>query len=203
MAYDTLPSTEVIEATAAALTANGFQVSVLDTAAAVSEQVHAYIPEGSQVMTMTSETLDKTGVSALINESGTYIAAKPKLYALDSATQKDEQKKLGMMSPYVIGSVNALTQDGKLVWASATGSQIPAYAYGSEKVVLVIGAQKITKDLPDALERINSYVLPLESERAKKAYGVPGSVVSRLFIYNSEFIPGRIRIFLVKESLGY
>jgi hypothetical protein len=57
--------------------------------------------------------------------------------------------------------------------------------------------------LDEAFKRIYDYVLPLESERAKKAYGVPGSNVSKLFILNKEVTPGRITVILVKEALGF
>ncbi len=53
------------------------------------------------------------------------------------------------------------------------------------------------------MDRINEHVLPLESERAKKAYGVAGSVVAKIFILNKEVVPDRITMILVKENLGY
>jgi len=46
-------------------------------------------------------------------------------------------------------------------------------------------------------------VLPLESERARKAYGVPGSFVSKLLIINKEIFPDRATVIIVKESLGF
>jgi hypothetical protein len=78
-----------------------------------------------------------------------------------------------------------------------------AYIYGADHVIWVVGAQKITKDLAEGMQRLEEYVLPLESVRAHEAYGVPGSVIARLLINNKEVIPGRTSIILVKESLGF
>lgn len=151
---------------------------------------------------MTSVTLDAIGVTSEIMESGKYDAVKPKLMKLDRATQGKEMQKLGSAPEWSIGSVHALTQDGHALIASMTGSQIPGYAYGSSHVVWVVGAQKIVPSLKEAMQRLEEHVLPLESERARKAYGVPGSSINKLLIVNKEF-PGRVTIIIVKEKLGY
>jgi len=69
-------------------------------------------------------------------------------------------------------------------------------------VILVVGTQKVVKDLDEAIDRIERYTFPLENERAKKAYG-QGSMISKLLIVNREFQPGRITMVLVKENLGF
>ena len=112
-------------------------------------------------------------------------------------------KKTGAAPEYCIGSVHAVTQDGKVFIASNTGSQLPSYAYGSANVIWVVGTQKIVKDFDEANERIYKYTLPLESERARKAYGVPGSAVNKMLIVNKEVAPGRITIIFVNEKLGF
>jgi hypothetical protein len=110
---------------------------------------------------------------------------------------------MGAVPQIALGSVHAVTEEGQLVIASNTGSQLGAYAYGSEKVVWVVGTQKIVKNLDEAMKRIYEYVLPLESERVKKAYGMERSNVSKLLIINKEVKPGRAVVVLVKESLGF
>ncbi len=203
MNWNTLPSDEIVEATKQAIEKNGIQVIVVDTAAEAKEAALKLIPKQSQVMTMTSATLDETGIAEAINISGDYDAAKPKLYAMDRATQGKEMQQLGASPEYAIGSMNALTQDGKLFWASMTGSQLSAYAYGSAHTIWVVSTQKIVPTMEDALKRIYEYVLPLESERAKKAYGVPGSSVNKLLMIEREINPGRSTVILVKEKLGF
>ncbi len=86
--------------------------------------------------------------------------------------------------------------------ASASGSQLPAYAYGAGQVIWVVGAQKIVQDLDDGFRRIYDYVLPLEDARARKAYGV-GSGVNKLLIINQEKDPSRLKLILVRQKLGF
>jgi hypothetical protein len=68
----------------------------------------------------------------------------------------------------------------------------------------VVGAQKIVKDVDEGFKRIYEYVLPKESVRANKAYNITtGSFVSKLLMINREVRPGRIKVILVKEKLGF
>lgn len=201
--WNLIASDESIKKTVEALKVNGINAVVVDTKDEAKAKVMELIPKKSEVMTMTSKTLEETGIDALLNISGEYDGVKPRLYALDRATQGKQMQQMGAASDYAVGSVHAVTEDGKVVIASASGSQIPGYAYGSSQVVFVVGAQKLVKSLDDAMKRIDEYVLPLESERAKKAYGVPGSVVAKLLIINKEVNPERIVMVIVKESLGF
>ncbi|HSX35271.1 MAG TPA: LUD domain-containing protein, partial [Candidatus Saccharimonadales bacterium] len=113
-----------------------------------------------------------------------------------------EQRKLGAAPDYSVGSVAAITEDGRIIIASNTGSQLPAHLYGAGHVIFVIGAQKITKNLEDALQRIDEHVVPLEDVRAQEAYGMHTNL-SKLAIINKEVNPDRIHIILAKEALGY
>ena len=123
--------------------------------------------------------------------------------AMDSATQGGEMRKLGTAPDWTIGSVQAVTEDGQVVMASNSGSQLPAYAYGAGRVIWVVGVQKIVANLDEALKRIYEYVLPLESERVKVAYGMDKSNVSKLLVINKEIAPERMTVILVKEKLGF
>jgi L-lactate utilization protein LutC len=161
------------------------------------------VEDGSEVMVMSSETLNNAGITELIEKSGKYVSVKQKLNNMNRETQGREMQMMGAVPQIALGSVHAVTEEGQLVIASNTGSQLGAYAYGSEKVVWVVGTQKIVKNLDEAMKRIYEYVLPLESERVKKAYGMERSNVSKLLIINKEVKPGRAVVVLVKESLGF
>lgn len=203
MAYDTLADEEALQKTIETLKANGISALVVNTGAEAKDLVLKTIPEHSEVMTMTSVTLDTIGLAEAINESGKYDAVKAKLMKMDRKTQSGEMQKLGAAPTWTVGSVHAVTQDGKVLIASNTGSQLPAYVYGAQHVIWVVGTQKIVQDLNDGMQRIEQYVLPLESERAKKAYGAQGSNISKLLIINKEVHADRLTIVFVKEKLGY
>lgn len=201
--WDTLATDDVVEKTAKALTDHGMKTTVVATGADAKKLIEDMIPKGSEVMAATSETLRTIGVTEHINESGHHDAVMPKLYAMNRETHGREMQKMGAAPEYIVGSVHAVTEDGKVVIASNTGSQLPGYAYGSMKVIWVVSTKKITDNLDSAFKRVYEYVLPLESERARKAYGAAGSNVSKLLIINNEVASDRIHVILVKEKLGY
>ena len=201
--YKQVAADTAINEAAKHLAEHNFETFVVGTKEEAKAKVLELIPKGAEVMTMTSVTLEETGLAQAINESGEYEAVKPKLAAMDRATQGREMQKLGAAAQVSVGSVHAVTEDGKVLIASNSGSQLPGYAYGSDLVIWVVGAQKIVENTDAGIRRIYDYVLPLESERAHKAYGVPGSFVSKLLIYNKEPNPKRIKIVMVKEALGY
>jgi hypothetical protein len=191
-----------LERAAAALTEHGFTVQILADAAAARTRVKDLIPEGASVFTGASETLRLSGIDEDINASGRYAAVKPRVLAMDRATQMDEIRRM-LASPDVsVGSVAAVTETGSLVIASGSGSQLPGYAGGAARAIWVVGAQKVVPGLPAALRRVEDHCLPLESARAQAAYGYP-SAVNRLLILNAEPYPGRGTVLLLREAIGF
>lgn len=197
-----------IERTAAALEANGMRAIVVDTGDEARHQVFALLPAGAQVMTMASRTLETIGVAEEINEPeepgavARYDAVRPKLMAMDMQTQRPEMRRLGTSPDYAVGSVHAVTEQGEVFIASASGSQLATYVYGAGSVIWVVGSQKIVSDRDAAFKRINEYSFPLEDQRAREAYGI-GSGVNKVLIVNREFIPDRLTVILVKQELGF
>ncbi len=202
--YDQLATDQTIEKTVQALKSNGIETIVVANGEEAKKKVLEMLPQNAEVMTMSSVTLDTVGITDEINKSGKYNSARNKLYSMDRVKDGAAMNKLGAAPGWTVGSVHVVTEDGKLLIASNTGSQLPAYAYASDNVIWVIGAQKIVRDTNEGIKRINEYVLPLESERAKKAYGVPGSAVNKLLIINKEVNPNRrLTVIIVKEKLGF
>jgi hypothetical protein len=199
--FTTLPDEPTLAATVVALEEHGFSVEVVDDLEAARRAVLARIPAGSSVMTNTSVTLDEAGITAAINGNGTYDSARDKMMALDFATQAQQMKAISGQPDFALGSVHAITRDGTLVIASASGSQFAALAWGAANVILVVGAQKLVPTLVDAHERIYQHSLILEDARAQAAYGQHSSVGKVLEIHQD--MPGRIHIVLVRQPVGY
>jgi hypothetical protein len=195
-------SAERLERVAAALAAHGFTVEILDDAAAARARIPDLIPEGASVFTGASETLRLSGIDEDINGSGRYDAIRPRGLTMDRATQLAEIWRLMSTPDVIVGSVHAVTETGSLVIASASGSQLPGYAGGARRAIWVVGAQKVVPDLASALRRVEDHCLPLENERAMKAYGGP-SAVNRVLILNAELEPGRGAVLLLREAIGF
>lgn len=202
MDYSKPAGAEAIQRAITSLEQNGIEAELVSRAE-IKEKVLGLIPDGSEVLQATSVTLEELGIAEVINTSGKYDAIKPKLATMSREEQNREMQRLGAAPEFVVGSVHAVTEDGKVVIASNSGSQIPSYAYGADKVIWVVGTQKIVPDLDTAFDRIYKYTLPLESERAHKAYGVAGSFVSKILIFNRETKPGRITLLFVDDSIGF
>lgn len=199
--WDKLADEQSLQKTVAALKSNGMEVFVVENREEAKRKVLEILPAGAEVMTMTSATLDTLGISKEIVESGRFNSVRKKLNAMDWKTQGAEMRKLGAASDWAVGSVHAVTEDGKVIVASATGSQLPAYAYGAGRVILVVGTNKIVNNMDEGIRRIYEHTLPLEDARARKAYGM-GSRVAKLLVFNNE-MPDRITLILVKAKLGF
>ncbi|WP_426595122.1 LUD domain-containing protein [Cellulomonas sp. McL0617] len=195
-------SPDRLERTAAALSAHGFTVEIIDDASAARARVAELVPRGATVFTGASETLRLSGIEADLNAGGLYAAVRPVVLAMDRRTEADAIRRLLASPDVAVGSVAAVTETGALVIASASGSQLPAYAGGAAQAIWVVGAQKVVPDLATALRRVEEHALPLESARAQHAYGQP-SAVNRLLILNAEWIPGRGTVLLLREAIGF
>lgn len=201
--FSTIPDTTIIEKTAKALEGNGITTLTVETKEQAKEKVLSLIPDNAEVMDMTSVTLTETSIQESINQSGDYSSVKATLSKLNRETDNRQMQQLGAAPEYAVGSVHAVTEDGTVLIASNTGSQLPAYAYGADHVIWVVGAQKIVKNIDEGMSRIYDYVLPLESQRAKEAYGMERSNVSKILIISKEITPKRITLIFVKEKLGF
>jgi L-lactate utilization protein LutC len=195
-----------IERTVKALAANGIEAFVAANGEEAKRKVLAMLPEKAEVFAMTSVTLDTLGISKEINESGRFSSVRTALNGMDQSKQGREMRKLGAAPDVVVGSAHAVTETGTVVVASLTGSQLPAYAYGAGTVIWVVGAQKIVKDVEEAMKRIDEYLIDKESARARAAYGLPEAFrtfPSKVLLFNREVQPGRAKLVIVDEVVGH
>lgn len=205
MDWNKIPNDDVINQTKEALITNGINVEIVNSGAEAEakEKALQIIPEGSEVFNATSAILDKIGLSVEINNSPKYRSVRNELNKLNRKTDYIKMQKLGAAPEYILGSIHAVTQDGKVIVVSRTGSQLAAYVYGASHVIWVVSAKKIVRDLDEAFDRIYEHTLPLESERVKTAYGMSESEVAKKLVINHEVKQNRITMIIVKEDLGF
>jgi len=197
-----LVSDEQIERTAKALEANNINVLIAENGEEARRMFFELVPEGSEVFLGASVTLETLGIKDEIDKSGKYDALRPKMFAMNRTTYGREIRKLGGAPDYAAGSVHAVTEDGQVLIASNTGSQLGPYASSAGKVIWVVGAQKLVKDLNEGFKRIYDYIKPLEDEHMRQLYNT-NTNVSKVLIVNREIRPNRIKMIIVKEELGY
>ncbi len=206
--YKTIPTDEIINNVIGELKKNNIEAFVAENKEEAVKKFFELVPGGAEVFTNSSTTLDQLGINEEINGSDKFVSLKNKVIQMKGDTPKDGilKKQIGTAMEYSVGSVHAITDDGHLMFASGSGSQIPGYAYGAEHVVLIASANKIVKDINAGLKRIYDYILPLEDARMKKVYGPEaGSSPRKILIFNSDpaYSPDRTKLILVKEPLGF
>jgi LUD domain len=200
-AMDDRASADRVERVAEALRSHNIEAIVVDTRDDAREVVLAMIPDGAEVHTGKSKTLEDTGLLSELVESGRYDAIRPRLLKMDRQTQGREMRKLVAAPDFELGSVAAVTEDGALVAASATGSQLGAYAAGAGRLILVVGSQKIVTDLESALRRITEVVFPYENAQVRARLGVD-TILEKVLVIYGEWQAGRTTVVLVREPVG-
>ena len=200
--FSTPASEPSVERTVAALEANGIIVVRERDASEAKGIVLGLIPDGGQVDHGASKTLDDTGITEAIEQSGRYEALRPQIWSMDRGTQADQIRRLAAAPDVMLGSVHAVTETGSLITVSSGGSQLGPYVSGAGRVILIVGTQKIVSDLDEGLRRIEEYAFPLEDARAQAAYGIH-SGINKVLIINREVAPGRVTVVLVDQVIGF
>ncbi len=196
------PASETtLNAVAEHLRERNFEVVIVDNAAEAKAAVLDRLPEGAEVHSGKSKTLDDIGLFKELMEGERYDFIRKRTLKMDRKTQMREIAKLSASPDYMLGSVHAVTEAGQLVVVSASGSQLGPLASGAQRVILVVGGQKIVPDLDAAFRRIADYVFPYEDARLREQMGV-GTKWARTLILERDFMPGRTTVILVREPVG-
>ena len=181
-----------------------------DSAAAVTLAM-SLIPEHASVAWGGSATLEESGMMKALQES-----SRP-LIDRDKAANAEEKKALQLQAfaaDYYLMSCNAITFDGQLVNVDGSGNRVAALIYGPEHVILLVGMNKVAKDLDAALLRLRTQAAPLNAMRLKMntPCGITGScanclspdcICSQTVTIRYNRTPGRIKVLLIGETLGF
>ncbi|HWU37662.1 MAG TPA: LUD domain-containing protein [Candidatus Acidoferrum sp.] len=198
----TTPASEAtLQHVAAQLMERNIGAVVVDDGDAARKLVLEKLPKGAEVLSGKSKTLLDAGIFDRIQNTEEYNPLRPIYTKMDRQTQAREIRRLIAGPDYMLGSVNAVTEDGILVAASASSFQLGPYANTAGKVILVVGSQKVVPDLETALQRIREYVLPWEDEQVRQRLP-SGSFVGKILIIEREWVSGRIEVILVRKPIG-
>lgn len=182
-----------------------------DCASAV-KQASELIPDGASVSFGGSMSLGESGVMDMLR-SRTDI----RLLDRSKAKTPEETKKLyhdALSSDVYFMSSNAITLDGELINIDGNGNRVAALIYGPERVVLIVGMNKVTPTVEDGIHRVHNIATPANCIRLNKqtpcaATGVchdclsPDCICSQTVITRRSSVPERIIVILVGEALGY
>ncbi len=184
-----------------------FEVYIAGDKTEARQIVENLIADGSVVSTGGSVTLVETGIMDLLR-SGKY-----KFLDRYNAPDRRKVEIEAMSSDYYLCSANAITMNGELVFMDGFGNRVAAVTFGPKNVILVVGANKIVKNVEEARERIR-YIAPMNAKRLSLSTpcaisGVcedcasPQRICRHFHVINDCYnSPGRIKIIFVLQELG-
>jgi hypothetical protein len=187
-----------------AVTARGVQAEMVFDREEALQRLTSLIPAGAQIMTGGSLTLRQIGFEdLLISGQHTWRNLKDALLAEKDPPKQMKLRREAALAEYFIGSPQAITESGELIFVSAGGSQLPAYTFSAPNVIWVAGVQKIVPDIETGMRRIREVALPAEDARMKEL-GYPGSFVGKTLIFEHEppVLGRNLHLILVNETVG-
>ena len=191
-----------IDRTVAGLQSRNVDAVVAENGEEARQILIDMIPDGAEVFKSTSETLDTIGYSDYIRETDRYRNLYKEISEETDRDRQRELRRLASVAEYYVGSVHAVAETGEVIVASGSGSQLGAYVYGAKYVIWVTGAQKICPTLDDALDRVKGFSVERHHEWAT-SQGRPAAPLGKLMIFENEQNPDRVKMVLIKESLGW
>lgn len=170
------------------------------------------IPKNSTIGIGDSMTLFETGVIDFLRNGSFNFLDKYK-----EGITKEEKKELyikNFSAATFISGTNAITEEGELYNIDGNGSRVAPMIYGPSQVIIVVGINKLVKNIEEAKLRVRQYAAPIDAKRlnrdtpcTKLGYCVDCKSSNRIcndFVtISGQFIKGRIKIIIIGEQLGY
>lgn len=182
-----------------------------ETGADCVKAITDLIEEGSQI---------SWGGSESIKECGLFDALKKGNYTLiDRMTAKspEESRELyvkAVLSDYYLMSTNAITMDGELINIDGNGNRVACLIHGPRNVIIVAGMNKLVSNVAAGYARVRDIASPANTKRLNRNTPCfhtgrcgdclsPDCICNQVVITRRSGHPGRIKVFLVAEDLGY
>jgi len=199
-----------------ALEGNNFEVFVADN----TEDAKKVVLE--QIIPRTGAKSVSWGGSITLVSTGLYDVLKEStdMEVLDtydkklSAEESFERRRQSLLVDLFLAGTNAVTEIGQLVNLDMIGNRIGGITFGPKNVIILVGRNKITTDLDEAMTRIKDYAAPVNTMRldkktpcAKTSYceecKSPDRICNSWVITEKSFPKGRVKVVLINQDLGF
>ena len=199
-----------------ALEANNFEVFVADN----TEDAKKVVLE--QIIPRTGAKSVSWGGSITLVSTGLYDVLKEStdMEVLDtydknlSPEESFERRRQSLLVDLFLAGTNAVTESGQLVNLDMFGNRIGGITFGPKHVIILVGRNKITNDLDEAMTRIKDYAAPVNTMRldkktpcAKTSYceecKSPDRICNSWVITEKSFPKGRVKVVLINQDLGF
>ena len=194
------------EKTLTALSARGIEGCYVEKRSEATAKLLELIPEGASVSCGGSATLRELEVFKTL-AAGNYRLMDPS--SVRGGAEADAIAHEGMNADVYLMSTNAVAATGELVNLDGIGNRISALSYGPRKVIVIASANKITLDLPSAIQRVKTYAAPLAVLTYQTDFSSYETLSvaaehagNQLLITTGSVIPKRIQAIIIREPLG-
>ncbi len=201
-----------MERVAQALEQNNMKGYCVKTRQEVISLLKQLIPEKATVAVGGSVTLDECGVLEFLREGNYEFWDR---YAPGLTREEIEEVfRRSFWADCYLASANAITESGEIFNVDGNSNRVAAIAYGPASVILVVGSNKIVRDLTEAQTRLETFAAPANAKRlsCKTPCAVtgkcehchsPARICCTYTVQRFQRQPGRIKVILVQEPLGY
>ncbi|MEG1004477.1 MAG: lactate utilization protein [Clostridium sp.] len=210
--YEIWSNETKIERTIDALEKNNMNGFYAKTREDLINKITELVDEGSMVTCGGSETLFKTGVIDHLR-SGRYDFLDRYKQGITQEEVTNIFKQAFLSDAYFVSS-NAITEDGFIYNVDGNGNRAAAILYGPEKVIIICGANKIVKDLDEAIKRNRALAAPMNAKRLNKktpctkvGYCMdcksPERICNEYTLIKRQRSKDRIHVIFLNENLGF
>ena len=157
-----------------------------------------------------SVTVDELGLKEAVSQAGHELVLR------EGAATPEEEKALKariVNADAFLMSTNAITLDGELLNIDGMGSRVSFLIYGPGSVIIVAGMNKVVSDVEDGIRRVRNFAAPPNTVRlgcdtpcavtGKCGDCLTNSICCQIVVTRASRVPGRIKVILVGEELGY
>ncbi len=181
------------------------------TSAECTQAILQEIPAGSRISWGGSESIRECGLLDAVHNRDFELIDR-------TAAKSPEESRLlfskAVLSDYYLMSSNAITLDGELINIDGNGNRVACLVQGPSHVILVVGMNKVVPDVPSGIARIRNMASPANAIRLNRQLPCamtgtchdcfsPDCFCNQILITRRSGHPGRIKVFLVEETLGY
>ena len=201
-----------MERTAKALEKNRMDAYIVSSREEVVPLIRSLLHPQDTVAVGGSVTLDECGVLELLR-CGDYQFLDRYAPGLSGEEIGEIYRKSFFADAYLCSS-NAVTENGELYNVDGNANRVAAMTFGPKKVILVVGVNKIVPDLAAAERRVQEIAAPANAKRLScktpcaetgkcADCAGDGRICCTAVIHRQQRVPGRIKVILVGEPLGY
>lgn len=189
---------------------DGFYCATTDEA---KEKLLELLNESGKKKTVSyggSMTIDDNGFKDIVTENGHELIVREN-YRTDEEVKECKAKIV--TSDVFLMSTNAITLDGELINIDGRGNRVSFLIYGPDEVIIIAGMNKVVSNVEDGIRRVRNIATPANTIRLNRntpcaasgrcADCLSESICCQIVVTRASMIPGRIKVILVGEELGY